>query len=195
MTSIIKPWWATFLVVSSILLAQYFHQFTANTLNYDPAFIRSGEYWRLLTCHFLHLNWNHVWLNLAGYGIITYSFREELPPSLELWTLLVCGLGVGLGMLLFDPGMFSYVGLSGALHGFLLVHLIRSLHTTRSFSSLFIIGVLAKLAWEQSPYADTSSTAALIGGFVAVNAHLAGGITGLVLGVILYFIEPRKALT
>lgn len=192
MMTLIRNWWATFLIVASILVLQYYHSTLFNLLNFDPAFIRNGEYWRLLTCHFLHLGWNHVWLNLAGYLIITYSFRDEIPGVMEIWTLLACGLGVGLGLFYFDPAMYSYAGLSGALHGFLLLHLIRGLHTTRTYSLLFIIAVIGKLAWEQSPYADTAATAELIGGFVAVNAHLAGGITGLVLGIIMYAVESRR---
>lgn len=188
----LKRWWATVAVVTTILVFQQYHLFVFDRLSYDPAFIRSGEVWRLISCHFLHLNWNHVWLNLAGYAIITYSFRDELPASMELWTLFVCGLGTSIGLYFFDPAMYSYVGLSGALHGFLLAHLIRTLRNSPIFSSLFIIGIVAKLAWEHSPYADTSATAKMIGGFVAVNAHLSGGVTGVALGIILFVLEKDK---
>jgi len=93
-------------------------------------------------------------------------------------------LGVGVGLLLFDPQLSYYVGLSGALYGLLLGGAIAEFRNHKLMACLIGAYTIGKIVWEQI-YGAVDSSEAITGGTVIVNAHLygmvAGGITVLVL--------------
>ena len=156
----------------------------------DP--VLSGEIWRLLSAHLTHLNPAHLLMNLAGLWLIWFLFlsREKvLPLCLIVWPLLL--LGPSLGLLALQPEITWYRGLSGALHGLLLLALLRQ----RAWRSLGGTGLLilfaAKLLWEQT-FGPAAGSESLIEGRVIVESHLYGSLTG---GLIWLLERSRYHLT
>lgn len=140
------------------------------------------EPWRFATGHFVHLGWSHLALNLAGLGIVWALFGRALSIREWLATMLVCAAGVSLGLLGFSRGLEWYVGLSGMLHGLLAAAALRQwLLQPDLATAMLLLGLAAKLGWEQWAGGDPG-TARLIGGAVAVDAHLYGALTGAALG-------------
>lgn len=154
-------------------------------LRFERSAIQAGEIWRLLTAHLTHLGWSHLMLNLAGLLLVWLLCGNSLPVRLWWVVLVVCALGVSLGLLLFDPSLKWYVGLSGVLHGLLVAGSIAAWSTGQRDSLLLLVAVGLKLAWEQmlGPLPGSEASA---GGRVVVDAHLYGACTGaLIMGVVL----------
>lgn len=153
-------------------------------LKYDRLAIATGEFWRLATGHFTHLGVLHLGLNLAGLFLIWVLVGKRL--SIALWlTMIVLALFVmSIGFWFLDNFLFWYVGLSGLLHGLLVVGALAGLAAQRG-ESVIILGLLVgKLSYEQwvGPLPGSEFTA---GGPVVVNAHLYGAVAGLIGGLLL----------
>lgn len=146
-------------------------------LRFERALI-GPEPWRLLTAHVVHLGWMHLALNLAGLGLIWALFGRRLEPWAWAVALVVCALAVSLGLWWHDTDLAWYVGLSGALHGLLVLGALAALKAERRMALLVLAGIALKLGWEQYSGGDTG-TAALVGGAVIVNAHLYGALGGM----------------
>lgn len=149
----------------------------AETLRYQREAILEGDLWRLLSGHLVHLGWVHLLLNLAGLVLMWVFAGDSLTASGWWWMIVFCALCVSLGLLLFNPQLQWYVGLSGILHGLLLGGLLaRMIGGSRDLILLLVV-LAVKLSWEQFsgplPGSETG-----IGGTVVVDAHLYGAIGG-----------------
>lgn len=143
------------------------------TVIWHATLIEQGEWWRILTGNFTHTNVTHLIMNMAALWIITYLFRPT--ASSLLFILISSAIFVG-GSLLFD-NLTIYAGLSGVLHSIFAYYALCEALSGRRSSWLLVIGVIAKIAYEQW-FGPSSSTAALIEANVAIEAHLAGGVFG-----------------
>lgn len=154
-------------------------------LKYDRLAIEAGEWWRLVSGHFVHLGWSHLALNIAGLLLVWILVGSAASPVgwalVTAWTVaLISG-----GFWLLDEYMLWYVGLSGVLHGLLVAGAIGCMHQRRGESLILLGLVFLKLVYEQVvgplPGSEASS-----GGPVVVNAHLYGGVAGLLAGLVLW---------
>ncbi|QKQ28356.1 rhombosortase [Candidatus Reidiella endopervernicosa] len=149
-------------------------------LRYDRGAILAGEWWRLISGHWVHLNIMHLLLNLAGLLLVAILFDRALPIRSWLLLVLLSAPLVSIALLQFDRELIHYVGLSGLLHGLFVAGALVSIGRMRVESMGLLLAIAAKLAWEQFNGA-TPGTAELVGGRVIVNAHLYGAISGLLL--------------
>jgi rhomboid family GlyGly-CTERM serine protease len=140
----------------------------------------------------VHISFNHTILNLTGYFIIAYSFRAEIKPSFESIALLISCAGTGLGIHFLSPHMQPYYGLSGAIYGLLSCYALVGFRRTPFLSGLFLAFLAGKIAYEQL-VAPPQITEEFIGGIVAVDAHLYGGFTGLLIGAAWFLISTMKS--
>ncbi|MGF1744538.1 rhombosortase [Vibrio minamisatsumaniensis] len=140
---------------------------------WDNHAIADGQWWRILTGNFSHTNYSHLLINLAGLWIISYLFQ----PSKKQLTLGLLVISFTTGLALLFSSIQIYVGLSGTLHGLFGLFALREALNGRKSSWLLVLGLVAKIAWEHF-VGPSSTTAALIGARVAIEAHLAGAITG-----------------
>lgn len=139
--------------------------------------LESGQWWRILTGNLVHLGYPHLLLNLAGLVMITLLLAHALSARQWAFTGLISMLGVGIGLLLFDPHLSWYVGLSGALYGLLLGGAIAEFRNHKPIACLIGAYTIGKVAWEQI-YGAVESSETITGGNVIVNAHLYGMIAG-----------------
>ena len=146
--------------------------------------IAQGEWWRIVTSQLAHLGPAHALMNAAGFFIISFSFRPDFSPAHEATVLLTSMIAVAAGILLMNPEIHWYMGLSGAIYGLLIHHLVAGAREQRRLAWLFIAGVTGKLAYEQWFAPPDRLTEVIIGGMVAVDAHLYGACWGAVCGVI-----------
>ncbi len=172
------------------LLLAVFHDTINPVFAYDRSLILSGELWRLLTGNFMHTNWMHFGLNMGGLGLIWLVYSDLATFRWQLSFLLLPLLGCTLLLLAFSPDMERYVGLSGGLHGTIVAFGLADFRKNRLLSILLVIGVSVKLIYEQL-YGSSESIEQLIAANVAVDAHLWGAISGLILGGI-FLLSTRK---
>lgn len=176
--------WSTALVIGVVLLFSLSPDTLVAALSLTQNGVHEGQWWRLLTSQIVHLSVNHALLNAAGFLIVSLSFRQDVSPRRETVVLLLSMLGVGLGIYRFNPEIGWYVGLSGAIYGVLVHHLMLGARRTPVIALGFLAFVVGKVIYEQFIAGPDRSIETFIGGQVAEDAHLYGVLSGLVLGMV-----------
>jgi rhomboid family GlyGly-CTERM serine protease len=147
-------------------------------LAWDRSALASGELWRLVTGHFVHLGWSHLGLNLAGLALVTWITGGAY--GLLRWTVIavVTIAVIDAGFWYLYGNLDWYVGLSGLLHGLLAAGLLAGIRERDREALVLALLVTGKLVWEQTlgPLPGSESGA---GGAVIVNAHLYGAVGGI----------------
>ena len=152
-------------------------EFYAPALEYDRAAIVQGEYWRLLTCHLTHVNNTHLFLNLGGTLLLFFLFGARHTWRQWLLATLLIMVGVGGALLLFNPEVAWYRGLSGLLHGLLLMGIIGELKRGDPIYLLAAGLLFLKVAAEQfsAPFSPHTIDIPVI-----AASHLYGLVGGVV---------------
>ena len=151
-------------------------------LRFDRAALVAGEAWRLVTANFIHLGWNHLILNVAGFLLIGWLFADEVSSAVWLVVLLACCLAASLGLYWWTPDVYWVVGMSGALHGLFVFGALSWLKHSDRMAWGLLAGVTGKLLWEQTMGAMPFSEG-VVGGAVVTDAHLWGALGGLITGI------------
>jgi rhomboid family GlyGly-CTERM serine protease len=146
---------------------------------YERLAIESGEYWRLVTAHLVHLSFGHLWPNVAALAILGLLLDDVL-RNVDWWRVTAASAAaIDLGLYLYQPGVLWYVGLSGVLHGVVAAGAIALFTRQRALGGALALGLIGKLAFEQL-YGAVPFTAESVGGPVVVSAHLYGALGGAV---------------
>lgn len=156
----------------------------AAALRYDRAGIDAGEWWRLISGHFVHLGPGHLALNLAGLALIGWLTGREYGPA-EWWAVAAGAAAmISAALYLLHPAVTWYVGLSGVLHGLLLGGLAPALGRRDPIAAVVALLLVGKLAWEAvaGPLPGSEQTA---GGPVLVEAHRYGALGGVLVALVL----------
>lgn len=172
-------WQVAVLLIVACAVVAAFGDAGREVLKYDRLAIQEGEYWRIVSGHFAHLNYSHLLLNLAGLVLTWLLVGRNYSASQWLGVLLISIAAASAGFWFLDKNMLWYVGLSGVLHGLLLAGAIQGLKSLPAESAVICLLVTGKLAYEQliGPLPGSESVS---GGTVVVNAHLFGAIGGVI---------------
>jgi rhomboid family GlyGly-CTERM serine protease len=160
-------------------------------LRYDRDEILHGQWWRLITGNIVHLGWPHLLLNLMGLILVWLLFRPALSGRRWIIVTVVSAAAVGCGLLMFDPALQWYVGLSGVLHGLFAAGVVSALFAGNRGDWLLLALFVAKITWEQME-GSMPGSAAIAGGPVIVDAHLYGAIGGAVTVLLLMATDRRR---
>jgi len=150
-------------------------------LSFDREAIGAGQWWRLLSAHFVHVDLEHAVLNSLGLVLMWALFARDYSPW--RWAAIYCGsaIAVSLGLWYANPELQWYVGASGALHGVMAAGTIAHLRRRDLDGWILAIFIVGKLAYEQLagalPFAGTTNT--------IVDAHLYGALGGVVLALLM----------
>ncbi|MCE7901278.1 MAG: rhombosortase [Gammaproteobacteria bacterium PRO9] len=169
--------WATGFAVLLVAL-QFLPPDWHRALWFDRAAIDHGQWWRLLTGNLVHLGWRHLALNVSALLIGIWVFYPARTPIAWAIALVVCGVVSSLGLYFFSPEVMWCVGMSGALHGLLMIGAIDWIRQGDRMGWLLLFAWTGKLAWEQTHGAMPFS-AETLSAPVVVDAHLWGAIGGL----------------
>lgn len=154
-------------------------------LSFDRHAIAAGEWWRLLSAHFVHLDAEHTVLNGLGLVLMWALFARDYSPW--RWAAIYLGscLAVSAGLWFGNPELDTYVGASGALHGVMTAGTIAHVKRRDLDGWILAIFIVVKLGYEQFagalPFAGTADT--------IVDAHLYGAIGGIAITV---FLQARR---
>jgi len=177
-------WLPPLVVMALILLLGLGGDAARMALRFDRAAIDAGQWWRLLSCNFVHLGWWHLFLNEMGLLILLLLCPERLSPAVWARRIVLIGLGMGGGVYGFVPATQWYVGMSGAIHGLFVLGLGRQVRESRDLIAAGCLAFLVgKIAWELVAGVPVSDEAA-IGGSVLVESHLYGSLSALIYGLI-----------
>ena len=177
------PLWPLLLIGLLVIAAGIAGDSGRMALRYDRVAVDSGEWWRLLSSHFVHLGWPHVLLNLAGLTLVVLLFPREYRAGQWLVLVVVCIMGISAGFVLLRPDLSWYVGLSGVLHGLFLAGAMRWISRREVEGYLLGAFLVIKLVWEQFHGALPLSVSSA-GGPVVVDSHLYGALAGSVVALL-----------
>jgi len=146
-------------------------------LRYDRESIGTGELWRLITGHLVHLGPSHLAMNVLALAILAFVL-----PALATWrqwllAFLSSALVIDVGLLAFHPAVEWYVGLSGVLHGFWTAGVVLALHARRLEAIPLAILLLLKLGYEFA-FGPVPLSGEVAAGPVVSAAHAWGAVGG-----------------
>jgi len=153
-------------------------------LRYERAGLASGQYWRLLTAHLVHLDLHHALLNCGGLVLLWALFAADYALGQWLIVLLAAALAIDAGLWLGDSTVLWYVGSSGVLHGVMAAGALAGIRRGQREGWLLAVILLVKLSYEHSvgplPFSGHDP--------VVVDAHLYGVLGGAAAAA---FLKPR----
>lgn len=170
---------ALLLALGLLLLPEVDGEAARQALAYERGALQQGQWWRLLTAHFVHLDLEHAVLNGLGVVLMWALFARDYSPL--RWLAIYCGsaLAVSAGLWFFSPEMRWYVGASGALHGVMIAGTLAHLRRGDLDGWILAVFIVLKLGYEQFagplPFAGSADT--------VVDAHLYGAVGGLLLAL------------
>ncbi|MCD8522772.1 MAG: rhombosortase [Saccharospirillaceae bacterium] len=167
------------LMIAVIVLLALAQPLSGEWLRFDRLAMAEGQWWRLFTASWVHLSWQHALGNMAGVALLAYIAGPSLNSWRGLLLLCWCVAVVGGGLYWFAPDLYRYAGLSGALHGLLLVAPFVSPYYGRRIAWVFFVVIVAKVGWEQTPWYNDMALVDVIGGRVETRSHLLGMLAGL----------------
>ncbi len=185
-TKSLKPLISSILVLSIIIvIAQLFQ----SDLVFYRDDINTGQWWRIISGNFVHSNYPHLFMNLAGLWIFGFLFIDSLPLKTFFTSILLLSLSVGFGLYFFDLNLQKYYGFSGVLYGLFLVGAATTIFKKDYLTGIAVaIVIIAKIIWDLINGGSTSS-ADLIGIPVAVHAHLYGSLGAIFISSALYVLN------
>lgn len=208
--------WLLCLALAILSLCVTYWPDALTTFRLDRGALASGQVWRLLSGHLVHMNTPHLMLNLLALFLLCELLWRDLDWRHVAALLLCAALGISAALLTWHPEVAWYAGLSGILHGLWAAcawHGASDRESTtpsssrpsyawqarwpmhRRISALALALLCLKLAleWYLGP---SQRTAHAIGGEVIAVAHAYGALSGFVYMQVWRAISrfPRAAL-
>lgn len=155
---------------------------------YAPKIIEYGEYYRLISCMFLHFGFQH----LVGNMVVLLFLGDNVERAIKWWKYIILYFGSGIigsmGSFVYafktNPGIVS-AGASGAIYGVIGALLWLLIRNRGRLEDMTLIRVCVLIAYM------------LFSGFTSENidmaAHLCGFVGGFILAMILYRKEKTSA--
>ncbi len=160
----------------------------ADALMYHRPSVLGGEWWRLLTGHWVHRSGYHLALNLAGLVLVWHLFGEFLQGRHWLVLTFLVALGQSVSLMFVYPDILWFEGLSGLLHGLLAAGAVIAFSRAPVVSGLVLAVLAFKLAAE-AWFGGSAQMEALLGQPILIESHWCGAIAGSIGG---YFIAHTR---
>ena len=122
---------------------------------FQPAAVRAGEWWRLLTHPFVHITWYHLLLDASAFFLLYHGLLENKLLR-RLWFVGASAVGSLALSWLAAPAIFAggLCGLSGIAHGLMAISAVEMMRAQPQGSTEWRIGaftfaiVVGKAAFE-----------------------------------------------
>ena len=148
-------------------------------LRYERDWVQTGQIWRIVTGHWVHVGWVHWFLN--SFSLVVMVILTTPAWSVPRWIINTVGLAIGISILmtLFNPEVKDMAGHSGVLYGLFI------LGALTVYFGLMPLAMRFFLSLEQAPGAGVATIELL----PKVNEYLSL-VTALILAFGLVFQLP-----
>ncbi len=175
----------------SAIVAFFLEPLSGKWLAYDRFAIQGLETWRLLSGNIVHTNGYHLLLNLSGLTLLWALHGEHYRIGRFLKVFVWCSLGTSAGLYLFSEDLIWYAGLSGALHGIFVWGALMDIMNKMRSGWILLGGVALKVIYEQVS-GSSAQVAALIDAKVAIDSHLFGALSGLIIFTLMWLTAKKR---
>lgn len=175
------PWWSVSLATCAV--AVYLLPNLSAALIYDRSAILSGEFWRLITGHWVHFSASHLICDVIVFGFSGWLIESR--GYRHFAVLCVCSaLSISLVMLATLPDMARYGGLSGVAMSSIVYLALHGRREARSWRGVCVgilalsIGKLVMDVFAEHLHLVDFEDAAVV---TVPTSHLVGAATGFVM--------------
>jgi rhomboid family GlyGly-CTERM serine protease len=168
-------------------LAELGSETIRTALRYDRGGLESGQLWRLVTGHIVHLGPSHMVMNVIALGVLALVLSPYLRGRDWIWVGLGAAFAIDGGLYWVNSAVEWYVGLSGVLHGFCILGV-----ASRRFEAFpLALLLIGKLAYEAFIGA-VPLTGEIAAGPVVTVAHAWGAAGGALAAGLIIAIRGRR---
>jgi rhomboid family GlyGly-CTERM serine protease len=183
--------YVSLILTATALLIHYFHSLRPLLL-YTRTALAHGDFWRLISCHWVHLNTDHLWWSALTFFVLG-SFCEIMNRVKYLTTVGISTIFIPTAIWFVMPHLNVYGGLSGldcALYSLLIVLFIRREWSAQKWSWIIIYTIMLVLLPAKIIYEMTSGLTIFVSNLHADMvpvplSHLVGGVVGLSIGILI----------
>ncbi len=174
--------WCTLLLTTLALAGYLILGAAPEAWVFDRVAISQGEFWRLVTGHWVHSDLDHAVWDIGALAVMGALLEPRLQRELLL-ALAIGTLGVDLWLWWGDPALQYYCGLSGILNSLLAVGLVQLWRDLRHplvwLTGLGAIGkIILEITGGQALLTQTAWPS-------VPEVHAVGFLCGLVLAVVI----------
>tara|TARA_B100001094_G_C18194204_1_gene809455 strand:- start:2740 stop:3483 length:744 start_codon:yes stop_codon:yes gene_type:complete len=187
-----KTGWQFFLLLALCSCVATFYS-SSMELQYNQLILaQNQDLFRIFTSHLAHTNTMHYTMNMVGLLLIGLLHSHYYKVWQWLISYMILSFVITVGLYKFDHDVEVYLGLSGILHGFLMIGCMTDTLRGLKSGTVLLICVIIKITYEQMmpPNYDLEE---LIQANVAINAHLMGAIGGAILSFLLPFMNTGSS--
>jgi rhomboid family GlyGly-CTERM serine protease len=170
-------------VAALILLMALLQATGPEYFRYERDWTSTGEIWRIVTAHWVHVGWLHLLLN--GLGLVICVSLTKPGWSIRRWLTVSITMATGISIMLtlFNPEVRDYAGYSGILYGLYVLAASSLFSGDRLIAGLIIAAIVIKVFMEQFKFYDFN-TGNIIGARVVVDAHLYGLLMAIAIALV-----------
>lgn len=182
LTKLFAGKWHSGAIILLLVVLQSYSSSLHDALSYDRSQISSGEVWRIITAHFLHLSWAHLLANILGYCLLTLLYLESYSWPEDILLVSILAAAVGGLLYLFAPKTDWYLGFSGVLIGlyaYYSVAKIKKLPRQGAFILLVLVVKILREHWFETEITSWWGNEIP----VVIDAHLFGLMSGITFGL------------
>ena len=150
---------------------------------YQRDWISTGESWRIVSAHWVHVGWLHLLLNGLGLMVCVSLIKPGWSIGRWLVSSLVIAIGISIMLTWYNPEVRDYAGYSGVLYGLYVLAAIGLFSSDRLVAGLVITMIVIKVMMEQFEFYDFN-TSDIIGAHVVVDAHLYGLLMAIAIALV-----------
>lgn len=140
--------------------------------------VAAGQWYRLLSAHFVHANLLHAAVNAVATAVLFGLFQRAIGIGSFLLASPLCALAISVLLLACTP-LDWYVGFSGVLHGLFAYAVLLDRRLPVWLRLALLAGLAAKVLNEL--FGTGPETAAWLGVAVISEAHAYGVLSGALL--------------
>lgn len=176
--------WFPVLMSVLVLIAWLGGADARDALMYDRAAVTDGEWWRLVSAHFLHVGLAHFIANLCGLWVIWILVGQSLTNTGWMGVFFVSAPGITGALLFLHPSVDWYLGLSGVLYALIATGIVISIVHTPIVYLVAATCLLVKLIVDH--YLSTEwAFSNWLGAPVLEASHFYGTASGGIIGCLI----------